>query len=163
MFKRLAALVFLLLALALLWPVRCLTAKCEGKLLFAWPIRAGERFEITFTHSLNLSPITDVIEWTGGDLVVIKSIFSTFGAGVPVPADGAGTELLVVDGHYELIGIDKHMRSIPITVQEVPKHRITLDGREALLTALAEPGKTVVVSVKPAPLAARLLLRINKV
>ena len=160
--KRAAALIAALTALivvivALFWPAQCLTVKNGGKLLLAWPISKGERFEVTFTHSLNLSPITDVIEWTGSDMVVVKSIFKTFGAGVPIPSDGVGTELLHVGDHYELVGIDKHMRSIPITVQEVPDHRITLNLREAFLRDFVGTGDVVEISVRLTPRIMRLI------
>ncbi len=145
-------------ALFLLWPGECLTAKCEGRRLFAWPIRAGEEFEITFMHSLNLSPITDVIEFTGRDLSVVKSVFKAFGAGVPVPADGIGTEIISVDGHYELVGIDQRMQSVTILTQTVPNHHIAFRGREASLLSLAGPGKSVTIAVERIPLIFRLLL-----
>ena len=144
-------------SLILLWPAECLTAQCDGRLLFAWPVRAGETFEISFTHSLNLSPVTDVIEWTGEELVVRKSIFKTFGAGIPVPSDGIGTELKGVDGHYELTGIDKHMRSVTIMTQEIPDHRIRMNGREAFLLELAGSGRSVEIEVRRVLLFTRLI------
>ena len=143
------------LAAVLFWPGECLTAKCGGKRLFAWPIRAGEEFEITFTHSLNLSPITDVIAWTGSDLSVIKSKFKAFGAGVPVPADGIGTEIIHAGGHYELIGIDQHMQSLTILTQAVPNHQIALRGQSASLLSLAGAGKSVTIAVKRVPIIFR--------
>ena len=118
--------------------------------MFAWPISAGDEFEVTFIHSLNKSPITDVIEWSGRDLIVRKSVFKTFGAGVPVPSDGIGAELLFVDGHYELIGIDKHMPSFTVITQDVPDHTIRLGEREARLLELAGSGKPVRISVRRA-------------
>lgn len=145
-------------SLVLFWPAECLTAKCGGKLLFAWPIRTGETFEISFLHSLNLSPVTDVIEWTGDSLVVRKSVFRTFGAGIPIPPDGIGTELISTDGRYELVGIDREMKSIPIMTQDVPNHRIALGGREACLPELAGLGKSVDISVGRVTLVARLAL-----
>ncbi len=144
-----------LAAAFLLWPLECLSAECEGKRLLAWPIRAGEAFELTFTHSLNLSPITDVIEWTGSDLSVVKSVFKAFGAGVPVPADGIGTEIIHAGGHYELVGIDQHMQSLTILTQAVPNHHITLGGRSASLLTLAGEGKSVTIAVKRVPLIFR--------
>jgi len=137
--------------LLLLWQEECLTAECGGRFIFVCPIQTGESFEITFTHSLNLSPITDVIEWTGSDLIVRKSIFRTFGAGVPVLSDGIGTELIHVDGHYELIGIDKHTQSITVMTQDVPDHRVVFDGREFFLLELAGSGKQVNITVKRFP------------
>ncbi|MCL1834533.1 MAG: DUF1850 domain-containing protein [Oscillospiraceae bacterium] len=143
--------------LALLWPVGRLSVTCGGEMLIAWPIDKGERFEITFTHSLNLSPITDVVEWTGSDLVVVKSIFKTFGAGVPVPADGVGSELVRVGDHYELLGIDKHMQSISILLQETPDHHLSFNGREASLLEAAGPGSTVEIKVSTVPRVVRYM------
>ena len=136
-------------------------AECSGKRLFAWPIKAGESVEVTFMHSLNLSPITDVIEWTGSGFMVRKSIFKTFGAGVPVPSDGIGMELIFVDGHYELLGVDKHMLDFTIMTQEVPNHRISLNEHEAFLLELAGSGKAVDLKVRRIPLVARLVFGEN--
>ena len=161
MFRRFSKRLLLLAALSsvtiLLWPVTCLTARSDGKLLFAWPIRAGESFEVTFMHSLNLSPVTDVIEWTGSDLVVRKSVFYTFGAGIPSPSDGVGTELIFMDGRYELVGIDTHMQNFAIMTQDIPNHRIILGGREAFLLQLAGSGQLIVIEVRQIPLVVRLL------
>ena len=126
----------------------CLIAEYNGSRLFAWPIAAGDEFEVTFIHSLNKSPITDVIEWSGRDMIVRKSVFKTFGAGVPVPSDGIGAELLFADGRYELVGIDKRMPGFTIMTQEVPDHVIRLGGREARLLELAGPGKPVDIKVR---------------
>jgi hypothetical protein len=138
--------------IALLWLGLCpsprLTAACDGALLFAWPIRAGDFFEVTFTHSVNQSPITDVFEWTGDDLVVTKSRFKAFGAGVPVPSDGIGTEMIRVGEFYELIGIDKHMPNFTIMTQTVPDHRVTMGAHEAVLLDLVGSGKQVVIEVR---------------
>jgi hypothetical protein len=130
---------------------------CDGALLFAWPIRAGESFEVTFTHSVNQSPITDVFEWTGEELVVRKSRFKAFGAGVPVPSDGIGTELIRAGEFYELIGIDKHMPSFTIMTQTVPDHQVMMGTHEAVLLDLVGSGKQVVIEVRRAPLIHVLL------
>ena len=146
-----ALILLIITAVLFFWQNEYLTAECRGTILFAWPVRAGETFELTFTHSVNQSPITDVIEWTGEDLSVVKSIFKTFGAGVPVPADGVGTELVFVDGHYELIGIDKHMKGFSVITQETPNQKIIFNGREADLIDITGPGKPVYITVRRLP------------
>jgi hypothetical protein len=155
----LLALLALVAAASVLPPtVQCLTAESGGRLLLAWPIRAGDCFEVTFTHSLNLSPITDVIEWTGSDLVVRKSVFKAFGAGVPIPSDGIGTELVFVDGHYELLGIDRHMGAFTIATQTAPDHRISFGGREASLLELAGSSQLIDITVKRLSIFSRMML-----
>ena len=134
-----------------------LVAEQRDIVLFAWQIETNSTFEVTYTHSLNQSPITDTIRWTEDGLVVEKSVFMTFGAGVPIPSDGVGTELLFVDGRYELTGIDKHMPGFYIMTQEVPDHRIKFQGREASLLELAGSGASVYITVKRLPLITRLM------
>ena len=138
-------------ALFILRPVDCLTARSGGRLLFAWPIRAGDFFEVTFIHSLNKSPVTDHIEYDGNELIVRKSVFKTFGGGIPVPSDGIGTELIKTDSGYELIGIDKRMPGFTVITQVYPDHRIAMGGREASLLSLAGSGAAVEISVKKIP------------
>ncbi|MCL2060059.1 MAG: DUF1850 domain-containing protein [Oscillospiraceae bacterium] len=134
-----------------------LVAECNGTELFAWPIQPGDVFELTYTHSLNQSPVTDVIEWTGADMVVVKSIFKTFGAGIPLPEDVGGSDILFVDGHYELVGMDRRMRGFYVMTQEVPDQKIVYKGQEASLLELAGSGASVYITVKrpPLPLVAR--------
>jgi hypothetical protein len=132
----------------LLWPHACLTVRCENQLLLAWPIKTGDAFEVTFTHSLNQSPITDVIQWTGEDLLVVKSIFKAFGAGVPVPSDGVGSELHFVDGQYELTGINKHMQDFSILLSEVPDHSLTFKDHYVRLLEIVNAGRIATITVE---------------
>ena len=155
-----AAVIATLVLFGLFWPTAYLTARSNGKLLLAWPIRVGEMVELSYTHSVNLSPVIDVIEWTGREFVVRKSVFKTFGAGIPMPSDGIGTELISVNGHYELVGIDKPMQSIPVMTQTVPNHRIVLKRREASLLKLAGSGKVVEIEVTRMSVVTRLYILI---
>jgi hypothetical protein len=120
-------------------------------LLFAWPIKTGESFDVTFTHSVNQSPVTDIIEWTGSELIARKSRFKAFGAGIPIPGDGIGTELVRAGEYYELIGIDKPMPDFTIMTQTVPDHKITMGAKQARLLELAGSGRQVTVAVRIVP------------
>jgi hypothetical protein len=105
---------------------------------------------------VNQSPVTDFIEWTGSELIVRKSRFKAFGAGIPVPSDGIGTELVRVADGYELIGIDKALPDLVIMTQTVPDHTIALGAREARLLALVGSGRQVTLAVKTVPLFKRI-------
>jgi hypothetical protein len=97
---------------------------------------------------VNQSPVTDFIEWTGSGLIVRKSRFKAFGAGIPVPSDGIGTELVRAGEYYELIGIDKAMADFTVMTQTVPNHIVTMGAREARLLELAGSGRQVVIAVR---------------
>ena len=142
-------------------PTSLLVAECEGAILFAWPISKGETFEISFLHSLNLSPVCDVFIWTGSEILLQKSIFKTFGAGIPIPSDGIGTELIKVEDHYELIGIDQTIYSIPIMLSDVPNHMVSHKQKTAYLLDLADSGKSVLITVRRVTLFTRLIIKLT--
>ena len=134
-----------------------LVAEHNGNLLFAWTINEGERFEVGFMHSLNLSPIVDVFEWTDDTIVLHASRFHTVGGGAPTPADFPGSELIQTDTGFELVGINLPFGSFAILTQEIPNHRISFGSREAFLLELVGPGESVTIDVRRFSLASRLL------
>ncbi len=142
--------------------VPCLVAEeadrpLGGKL--ALPIGEGETFGIRFTHSLNLSDITDTIEYDGEALVCRSTLFATYGAGVPDLPDGIGTTLVQTDEGYLLTGIDKAEREVLVMLQTVPDHRLLYRGREIRLLPLYGSGALVRLCVRRAPLLAVWLSR----
>ncbi|MCL2852319.1 MAG: DUF1850 domain-containing protein [Defluviitaleaceae bacterium] len=129
----------------------------NGRLLFAWAVNKGERFEVEFIHSLNLSPIVDVFEFADDGMVLRKSMFSALGAGTPTPADFPGSELIHSDGMFKLIGIDKPMEAFSILTSDVPDHRVSFGEREARLLELVASGRSVTIEVRRMSLAKRLI------
>ena len=94
--KRPSPLLFLfgLLALLLLLPIAdglVISDFRSGDVLLCLPVADGEQFSIRFTHSVNLSDVTDLIERDGRQLVCRSTQFSAYGAGIPDLSDGIGT------------------------------------------------------------------------
>ena len=70
--------------LALLWPrqTRLVLEEPDSGQLYAWfPVEEGSRFSITFIHSVNKTPLTDVYEIRQGEIYVTETKFYGFGAG----------------------------------------------------------------------------------
>ncbi|NCB30338.1 MAG: DUF1850 domain-containing protein [Clostridia bacterium] len=111
-----------------------------GKLLLALPIRQEETFSIRYIHSVNLSPVIDTLQWSGQDLVLRTTLFSDYGWGMPVLADGIGTHFEHTPDGFLISGIDKAQASVPILLQQVPDHHILYRGREISLLKLAGSG-----------------------
>ena len=147
-----------LLFVSLLWENEYLVVEHNGNLLSAWTINEGERFEVDFMHSLNLSPIVDVFEWTSEGMVLRESLFQTLGGGTPTPADFPGSELVHLDGGFKLTGIDLPFSAFAILTQEIPNHRISFAGRELFLLDLVGPGESVTIDVRRMSIATRLIL-----
>ena len=151
--KFLAPLLIVMLALISLTPVctrLTLRGYDSGKLMLALPIESEERFKLRFTHSVNLSYVTDEIEWTGEQLITRTSLFTSFGAGMPVIAEGIGTEMHNTDEGFLITGIDEVQKDdfIPIMLQEVPDHHLLYRGREISLRDAANGTAFVKLSVE---------------
>ncbi|MBR6653597.1 MAG: DUF1850 domain-containing protein [Oscillospiraceae bacterium] len=86
--------------------------------MLAVPIEPKETFKLRFTHSVNLSYVTDEMEWTGEQLITRTSLFTSFGAGMPVIADGIGTEMHNTEDGF-LIGQVTEVSRSSSTVQTI--------------------------------------------
>lgn len=118
--------------------------------MLALPIEPGERFRLRFTHSVNLSYVTDEVEWTGQQLITRTSLFTSFGAGMPVIADGIGTEMHNTDDGFLITGIDRVQEDnfIPVMLQEVPDHHLLYRNEEISLRSEAKGTAFVKLSVE---------------
>ncbi len=137
-------------ALALLLPInrRLVVAESGGRTLLTLPIKPDETFQIRFTHSLNLSDITDTIAYTGGKLVCRSTLFTAYGAGIPDLSDGIGTTFTETADGFLLSGIDKQETEIPILLQAVPNHRLLWRGGEYNLYQLRRSGALITIRVQ---------------
>lgn len=122
-----------------------------NKTLLVLPLEPGETFSIRFTHSLNLSDVTDTLEWTGETLILRESRFSAFGAGIPVPAEGIGETLVNTPDGFVLSGIDAAQadNALLIMLQSVPDHRLLYRDRELSLLAMSHSGALLKLCVRP--------------
>ncbi len=129
-FAALAAALFL----ARIFPARLVVSnERTGAVFMALPIRRSEAFQLRYTHSVNLSDVTDTIEWTGDQLVCRSTLFTAFGAGIPVLADGIGTDFIQTGEGFLITGIDKPETRILVMLQTVPNHRLLWRGEQLAL------------------------------
>lgn len=125
-----------------------LVLACDGKTLVTLPIEPGESFTVDYIHSLNKSPVTDTIEWTGETFIVRTSYYKTFGAGIPVPAEDEGTTLTKVGDGFLLTNIDRELATILIFTDEIPDHHITLRNASYSLLDMVGIWQYVELSVR---------------
>lgn len=140
--------IFAALCYAPLFPRLTITNLRSQALLAAVPLRQGETFYIRFTHSLNLSDVTDELQWTGGRLLCRSTLYATFGAGIPDLTDGIGEKFTQTEEGYLLSGIDKPEDHIDIMLQTVPRHRLLYRNREADLLKAYGSGTLIRLEVK---------------
>lgn len=103
------------------------------------PVSDGEEMILSFTHSVNKRPVYDTLRVQGKDLVIVKSCFDTFGAGMPESSTDQGTLRVLPDGRLEWT-VNQAVPEIVVRVGRVADHELQIKGREIALADLTPPG-----------------------
>jgi hypothetical protein len=121
----------------------------DGRVAFCVRVQAGEEFVLSFTHSVNRRPVYDTLRAEGDHLVIVKSRFDAFGAGMPDASTDEGTLIVAPDGWLEWT-VNRPVPEITVRVGRVADHTLHLKGREIRLADLAEPGAPLTMRVRKA-------------
>ena len=97
-------------------------------------------FAVSYIHSVNKSKITDFfIIGKQGEIILVSSRFSSFGAGVETFPEKESFFLLEDNKYIEYTGIDRKIEDLVVFVGTVADHTLLLGDREIHLSALAPP------------------------
>ncbi len=119
----------------------------RGSVVLCARMAEGEEFVISFTHSVNRRPVYDTLRAEGGRLIIGKSRFDTFGAGMPDASTSDGTLRVLEDGWLEYT-VNRPVPEVTVRVGRVADHRLKLKGRDIPLTGLAPPGSPLSFQVR---------------
>lgn len=132
----LAVLGALLLAWAL-WPTDVLEVSVEGVGTLRYPVRTGERVELTWIHSVSAIPVREVFEVRGGDLWLMETHNPWFAAGL---GEIAGRGRTVSEEGHAVAIVDINERAdgmvLRIGSPEI-HHTLIVGGRRCDLSRLA--------------------------
>jgi hypothetical protein len=134
----------------LLWP---LTPAFEivdgrvGRVVFCARVQPGEELVISFVHSVNKRPVYDTLRAEADHLVIVRSRFDSFGAGMPEASTPEGTLTIGGDGWLEWT-VNRPVPEITIRVGWVADHTLLIKDREIRLADLAEPGQPLTMRVR---------------
>ncbi len=120
-----------------------------GRAVLCARMSAGEEFVLSFTHSVNRRPVYDTLRAEGDHLVIVKSRFDAFGAGMPDASTDEGTLIVAPDGWLEWT-VNRPMPEITVRVGRVADHKLHLKGREIQLADLAQPGTPLTMRIRKA-------------
>ncbi|MBI5579195.1 MAG: DUF1850 domain-containing protein [Deltaproteobacteria bacterium] len=120
-----------------------------GRAVLCARMRAGEEFVLAFTHSVNRRPVYDTLRAEGDRLVIVKSRFDSFGAGMPEASTDEGTLIVAPDGWLEWT-VNRPVPEIIVRVGRVAEHKLNFKGREIRLADLAQPGAPLIMRVRKA-------------
>lgn len=132
----------------------CLSGKCvlltdgeTGRLLGAFPIKNSGEFSVSFIHSVNKTPVTDVYRVRGRDIYVVRTVYFDFGAGVQSEIGDGQTLQYGDDGSMTVSGFNKRMDKLSYIVGTVSDHVLDIGGSSVSLRELCGQNSTVRFSV----------------
>jgi hypothetical protein len=136
----------------LLWPlfhVIELVEDATGRVAWCERVQPGEEFVLSFVHSVNRRPVYDTLRAEGDHLVIVRSMFDAFGAGMPEASTPEGTLAVAPDGWLEWT-VNRPVPEITVRVGRVADHMLILKGREIRLADLSEPGSALTLRARKA-------------
>ena len=111
-------------------------------------VSEGDEFSVTFIHSVNQYPLTDVYEIRGGKIYVVRTIYNNFGAGVQTEIEDGQTLEINENGEMVVSGFNMEMPWLSYIVGTVSDHTLTLHGKEISLRELCGRNSKVAFSVE---------------
>jgi hypothetical protein len=141
------------LAGLLLWPFSPtleIVDGLAGRVAFCAQVQPGEEFVLSFVHSVNKRPVYDTLRVEADHLVIVKSRFDAFGAGMPESSTDEGTLAVARDGWLEWT-VNRPVPEVTVRVGRVADHTLHIKGREIHLSALAEPGSALTFRIRKSP------------
>jgi hypothetical protein len=107
----------------------------------------GEEFVLSFIHSVNKRPVYDTLRTARDHLVIVKSRFDAFGAGMPESSTEEGT-LRVAEGGWLEWTTNRSVPEVVVRVGRVAEHTLHLKGRSVPLKDVAEPGSPLSMQIQ---------------
>ncbi len=114
-----------------------------------YSIKAIEGFTISYTHSVNKGRVHDYYTCEkNGDLVVSKTVFVSYGAGIPEPQEFTGSIFEETKDGYQILNLNRRVKSFLMAVGVVAEHSISIDNKEFFLKDFFKPQTSLVTKVK---------------
>jgi Domain of unknown function (DUF1850). len=128
-----------------------------GQILFSIPVKNDQYFILQYIHSVALSPVEDYFKICNDKIVLDKTIYKDFGAGLPHMPVG-NQKMTVNNGQVEITGYNMEFNSFDVRVGRVAKHKFILlkpatsniQGNQLVdipLDYLSKPGSAVTFSI----------------
>ncbi len=114
-------------------------------------------FVISYTHSVNKGRVHDFYDTDGGMLVLEKTAFVSYGAGIPEASETDGAQFSVTDDGYVITNLNRRLGRLVMAVGVIAEHSVTVGDKEVLLKTLFAPQASLLFEIKKVPLSAYLL------
>ena len=111
-------------------------------------VSEGDEFSVTFIHSVNQYPLTDVYQIRDHKIYVIRTIYNNFGAGVQTEIEDGQILEINENGEMVVSGFNMEMAWLSYIVGTVSDHTLTLHEKKISLRELCGRNSKVSFSVE---------------
>lgn len=117
-----------------------------GDVIRTFSVSEGSEFSVSFVHSVNLSPVTDVFVVKDGRLYADRTVYSAFGAGVQSTLEPGQTLSYDKNGNMVVSGFNTVFPEVKYIVGTVYDHVLVIGDETVSLTELC--GKNAHIAFK---------------
>lgn len=115
-----------------------------GEIYNIIPVKDLDEFEITFTHSVNKSPVIDIYQIRSGDIYLTGNIYYNFGAGVPTEIYDGQSLTYGENGEMIISDMDTLMPHLVYVIGTVTDYYLSVnDGEKICLQELYGTNKHI--------------------
>ena len=125
-----------------------LSDRDNGRVYARYAVSDGDVFSVTFVHSVNKTPVSDVYEVRNGSMVLTGTVYYSFGAGVPDELTEGETLTIREDGAMVVTGMDQDLNGVVYAVGTVSDHVLEIGGEHISLRDLCGRNAKVSFTVR---------------
>lgn len=122
----------------------------QGALLSRTAVKSG--FVIAYTHSVNKGRVRDSYSVNGAELVLDRTEFVSYGAGIPEASETVGARFTREDGAYVISGLNRRLPQFLMAVGVIAEHSVTVSEKEIYLKECFRPQTRLRIRVRRVPL-----------
>jgi len=156
----LIALAIIFFAIVCLWPLHLLEVRVDGteELVHRQPAKIGETFDVVWTHSVTLQPVTETYKLEApGRITLVRMVFSDFGPNLPARPE-FNQQWTFSGGYYVVTNYDLCFERVPVVIGAViADHTLRFSGKEIRLKDAFRPGGYVHIGLVKKRLSKYLL------
>ena len=116
-----------------------------NKIYSKYRLDDGDRFSVTFIHSVNKTPVTDIYEIEDKHIFVEECLYYGFGAGVQSQLNPGEVLTSTDDGGMLISNIHQNRDNVGYIVGTVSDHILTIDDEEISLRDMC--GKNTAIRI----------------
>ena len=140
-----------LLTLIIYIPIFNLFTISDGhtdKLIFIGDLKDFKEFDVTFTHSVNKTPVKEFYKINSNIFNLYKAEFTSYGAGMSDGTDLENAEIYHGENDEIFLSMDEDFETITYYVGTIADHRITYKDKTIHLNEILNPQTPAVLEVK---------------